>query len=210
MLEIVPMTLREANAFVEQNHRHHGPVAGHKFSIGISDGEKIVGVAIVGRPVSRHLDDGWTLEVNRLCTDGSRNTCSMLYAAAWRAASKYHNRKAARITAAGNILEFDSQKEARRYDELALLLAAGNIRNLKLQPEFTLQEAYTTLEGVRVRAIRYRADFSYERATEPDCCGEVHWLRVVEDVKSEATKTRVYAIKRKLMRERLGIDVREV
>ena len=92
----------------------------------------------------------------------------------------------------------------------ALLLAAGKIRDLKLQPEFTLQEAYTTLEGVRVRAIRYRADFSYERATEPDCCGEVHWLRVVEDVKSEATKTRVYAIKRKLMRERLGIDVREV
>lgn len=127
-----------------------------------------------------------------------------------RAASKYHNRKAARITAAGNILEFDSQKEARRYDELALLLAAEKIRDLKLQPEYTLQEAYTTLEGVRVRAIRYRADFSYERATEPDCCGEVHWLRVVEDVKSEATKTRVYAIKRKLMRERLGIDVREV
>lgn len=86
MLEIVPMTLREANAFVEQHHRHHGPVVGHKFSIGISDGEKIVGVAIVGRPVSRHLDDGWTLEVNRLCTDGSRNACSALYAAAWRAA----------------------------------------------------------------------------------------------------------------------------
>ena len=74
----------------------------------------------------------------------------------------------------------------------------------------SLQEGYAALEGLRVRAIRYRADFSYERATEPDCCGEVHWLRVVEDVKSEATKTRVYAIKRKLMRERLGIDVREV
>ena len=86
MLEIVPMTLKEANAFVEQNHRHHGPVVGHKFSIGLSDGEKIVGVAIVGRPVARHLDDGWTLEVNRLCTDGTRNACSMLYAAAWRAA----------------------------------------------------------------------------------------------------------------------------
>ena len=53
MLEIVPMTLKEANAFVEQNHRHHGPVVGHKFSIGLSDGEKIVGVAIVGRPVAR-------------------------------------------------------------------------------------------------------------------------------------------------------------
>lgn len=86
VLEIVPMTLREANAFVEQNHRHHGATVGHKFSIGLSDGEKIVGVAIVGRPVSRHLDDGWTLEVNRLCTDGTRNACSMLYAAAWRAA----------------------------------------------------------------------------------------------------------------------------
>ena len=85
-LEIVPITLREANAFVEQNHRHHGKVVGHKFSIGLSDGEKIVGVAIVGRPVARHLDDGWTLEVNRLCADGSRNACFMLYGAAWRAA----------------------------------------------------------------------------------------------------------------------------
>lgn len=68
MLEICPMTLKEANSYVEQYHRHHRPVVGHKFSIGLSDGEKIVGVAIVGRPVSRHLDDGWTLEVNRLCT----------------------------------------------------------------------------------------------------------------------------------------------
>ena len=85
-LEIVPMTLKEANAFVEQTHRHHGKVVGHKFSIGLSNGEEIVGVAIVGRPVGRYEDDGWTLEVNRLCTDGSRNACSMLYAAAWRAA----------------------------------------------------------------------------------------------------------------------------
>lgn len=85
-LEIVPITLKEANAFVEQCHRHHKSVTGHKFSIGCSDNEKIVGVVIVGRPVSRYLDDGWTLEVNRLCTDGTRNACSMLYAAAWRAA----------------------------------------------------------------------------------------------------------------------------
>ena len=86
MLEICPISLKEANAFVEQHHRHHKPVTGHKFSIGCTDGEKIVGVAIVGRPVSRYLDDSWTLEVNRLCTDGTRNACSMLYAAAWRAA----------------------------------------------------------------------------------------------------------------------------
>jgi len=85
-LEIVPISLKEANAFVERYHRHHKPVTGHKFSIGCSDGEKIVGVAIVGRPVSRYLDNGWVLEVNRLCTDGTRNACSILYAAAWRAA----------------------------------------------------------------------------------------------------------------------------
>lgn len=86
MLDIVPVSLKEANAFVEQHHRHHGPVVGHKFSIGCTDGDQIVGVAIVGRPVSRYLDDGLTLEVNRLATDGTRNACSMLYAAAWRAA----------------------------------------------------------------------------------------------------------------------------
>lgn len=80
-LDICPVSLKEANVFVEQHHRHHKPVVGHKFSIGCTDGKDIVGVAIVGRPVSRHLDDGWTLEVNRLCTDGTHNACSMLYAA---------------------------------------------------------------------------------------------------------------------------------
>ena len=69
-LDIVPITLAEANEFVKRNHRHHGKVIGHKFSIAVADVEtsKIVGVAIVGRPVSRFLDDGWTLEVNRLCS----------------------------------------------------------------------------------------------------------------------------------------------
>lgn len=84
-LDIVPLSLKEANAFVAEHHRHHRPVVGHKFSIGCTDGEKIVGVAIVGRPVSRYMDNGLTLEVTRLCTDGTRNACSMLYAAAWRA-----------------------------------------------------------------------------------------------------------------------------
>lgn len=93
MLEIVPITLKEANAFVEMHHRHHKPVVGHKFNIAASDGEKIVGVAIVGRPVARFLDDGWTLEVNRLCTDGTKNACSFLYSAAWRAAKNLGYKK---------------------------------------------------------------------------------------------------------------------
>jgi hypothetical protein len=85
-LEIVPITLEEANAFVSEHHRHHDPVVGHKFAVGLSDGQKIRGVIIAGRPVARLSDDGWTLEVNRCCTDGVTNGCSMLYGAAWRAA----------------------------------------------------------------------------------------------------------------------------
>ncbi|MGF6878378.1 hypothetical protein OKW35_007857 [Paraburkholderia sp. MM5477-R1] len=90
MLVIVPSSLDEANAFVAAHHRHHGPVVGHKFSISVArevsaDVFSVCGVAIVGRPVARGNDDGWTLEVTRCCTDGSRNACSMLYRAAWRA-----------------------------------------------------------------------------------------------------------------------------
>jgi hypothetical protein len=83
---IVPISLAEANAFVMEHHRHHGPVVGHKFSIAAAVGEDVVGVAIVGRPVARSRDDGWTLEVTRLCTEGWPNASSALYAAAWRAA----------------------------------------------------------------------------------------------------------------------------
>jgi len=86
MLTLTPVSLREANAFVAARHRHHKPSRGHKFSIGCSCNGQIVGVAIVGRPVSRYFDNGFTLEVNRLCTDGTKNACSILYGAAWRAA----------------------------------------------------------------------------------------------------------------------------
>jgi len=87
MLYIVPCSLDEANEFVKQHHRHHGKVQGCKFAHAVADEEgKIRGVAITGRPVTRGLDDGWTLEVTRLCTDGTKNACSMLYAAAWRTA----------------------------------------------------------------------------------------------------------------------------
>ena len=82
----VPIRLDQANAFVALHHRHHPPVRGHKFSIGAVKDGSLVGVVIVGRPVSRLLDDGETLEVTRLCTDGTRNACSFLYGAAARAA----------------------------------------------------------------------------------------------------------------------------
>lgn len=85
-LRVTPINLDEANAFVATKHRHHKPVPGAKFCIAVSEGEKVVGVAIVGRPVARMSDNGLTLEVNRCCTDGTKNACSMLYGAAWRAA----------------------------------------------------------------------------------------------------------------------------
>jgi len=84
MLEIIPIEFSEAKIFVEKWHRHHKVPIGHKFSIACADEEKIVGVAIIGRPVARMLQDGWTLEVIRLTTDGTKNACSKLYAAAWR------------------------------------------------------------------------------------------------------------------------------
>ena len=85
-LTVVPMTLREANLFVATHHRHHKPVRGCKFSIGCEHDGKLVGVAICGRPVSRMLDDKRTLEVNRACTNGTRNANSFLYAACQRIA----------------------------------------------------------------------------------------------------------------------------
>lgn len=86
-LHIVPIMQAEAFAFVRKHHRHHGAPVGSIFQVAAANAEgEVVGVAIVGRPVARMLQDGWTLEVNRLCTDGAPNACSMLYAAAWRVA----------------------------------------------------------------------------------------------------------------------------
>lgn len=98
-LRIVPVTLEQANDFVRRFHRHSKPVLGSKFAIGVEelrtteqipsgphDAWELVGVAIVGRPVARLLDDGKTAEITRVCTDGTRNACSMLYGACRKAA----------------------------------------------------------------------------------------------------------------------------
>lgn len=82
---LCPVTLRQANAFVLAHHRHSDPTRGHKFSIGCRADGHLVGVAICGRPVARPLDDGFTLEILRVCTDGTRNACTMLYGACRRA-----------------------------------------------------------------------------------------------------------------------------
>jgi len=87
-MKIVPITLKTANAFVTQYHRHHKASVGHKFSIGLSENDNLIGVAIMGRPVARGSDNGFTIEVARLCTNGAKNACSMLYQAAARSSKE--------------------------------------------------------------------------------------------------------------------------
>lgn len=85
-LELQPIDFNEACEFIRQHHRHHIPPVSWKFGCAVNDGEKVVGVITIGRPVARGFDNGWTLEVTRCCTDGTPHVASMLYAAAWRAA----------------------------------------------------------------------------------------------------------------------------
>jgi len=88
MMKITPIFQKDAFCFVEQFHRHHQKPVGSVFQIALTNNDRIIGVAIVGRPVARGNQDGFTLEVTRLCTDGSPNACSMLYAACWRIAKE--------------------------------------------------------------------------------------------------------------------------
>ena len=84
-VRVRPCELRDANAFIAEHHRHHKPVQGHRFSLSAWSGERLVGVCTVGRPVARlGGDPREVLEVTRLCTDGTPNACSALYAAAGR------------------------------------------------------------------------------------------------------------------------------
>ena len=122
-----------------------------------------------------------------------------------RKTSKYKAQKTRR-----GKLTFDSKKEAERYDALMMLQKAGEIRGLKLQVRYCLQEAYTTFDGERVKSIDYIVDFVYERRTAPDSYGQRYWLPVVEDVKSRATKTAQYEMKKKLLRERFNLTITEV
>lgn len=144
-------------------------------------------------------------DLQRMGPEAQRQVMEKLGIVGKTKAPKYHNQPDSR----GN-LRFDSKKEARRYDELMLMLKAGQIRNLRLQQQYTLQESYITETGERVRAIHYVADFAYERPTAPDKYGTVFWLPVVEDVKSRATKTAQYEMKKKLLRERFNLTITEV
>ena len=88
-----PIALKAANQFIDEKHRHHFPVVGHRFSLSAYKDNVLVGVAVIGRPVARMVPHEEVLEVTRLATDGTKNACSFLYAAAARAGKELGYRK---------------------------------------------------------------------------------------------------------------------
>lgn len=134
-LALHPISLREACAFIAAHHRHNKPPVGHKFSISARDGEQLVGVATAGRPIARHFDDGLTLEVNRTCTDGTRNVNSLLYGAIWRAAKAMGYRRCITYTQAD--------------ESGASLRAAGWVRVKELPPRAGWAESSQKLRDKR-------------------------------------------------------------
>ena len=134
-LAVCPVTFREACSFVAEHHRHNKPPRGHKFSIGARADGVLVGVAMAGRPVARHFDDGMTLEINRTCTDGTPNANSLLYGAVWRAAKAMGYRRCITYTQA---------------DEIgASLRAVGWVRVKELEPRKSWAESSVALKGLR-------------------------------------------------------------
>ena len=146
-------------------------------------------------------------EIARLSPAAQRQILEKLGREQARAAmdkpGKYHNRKCTiTLPENGKSITFDSEKEARRFGELRMRLHFNDIRDLRLQVNYTLQEGFTTANGERVRPIVYRADFTYQECTPSG------WRTVVEDVKGVRTKE--YSMKRKMMLEKFGVDIREV
>lgn len=141
-LQITPISFAEANAFISIYHRHHKPVVGCKFCVAVSENEKVVGVAIVGRPVSRHLDNGWTLEVNRCCTDGTKNACSMLYSASWKAAKALGYQRLITYT-----LPQEGGASLKASNWKCIGLRGGGNWNVKSRPRVDVDE---TLRGQKV------------------------------------------------------------
>lgn len=93
VMKIIPMAYKAACDYIDTHHRHHKKPQGQKFAIGCEVNAELVGVAVAGRPLSRVLDDGRTLEITRVCTDGTYNACSKLYGAVVRIAKEMGYRR---------------------------------------------------------------------------------------------------------------------
>lgn len=137
-----PISIRDASAFIREWHRHHDAPQGAKFALSAWDGDVLVGVALVGRPVSRRLDNGTTAEVIRVATDGTRNACSFLYAAAKRAAQAMGYRKVLTYT-----LPEESGASLRAVGWNRVGIAGGGSWSKPSRPRFVGK--YPTQEKIR-------------------------------------------------------------
>jgi len=155
-LTVRPIELRDANAFVAERHRHHAPVVGHRFSISCVSGGAVVGVAIVGRAVSRHFSPLEVVEVTRLCTDGTKNACSILYAAAARAAKAMGYARIQTYT-------LDSERGT------SLLATGWDCEGERKSGPWKYSEPQGTLPG-----------FHNRRQDQPNC-NKVRWARKLRD-----------------------------
>lgn len=154
--EIVPLTLAQARRYVADHHRHNEPPRGHKFSIGLERDGELVGVVIASRPVARGSDDGRTIEIIRLTTEGDRNACSRLYSAACRAAAAMGYRRAVTYTL---------------DDELGTSLLASGFRN----DGTTKGGEWTPAEGVWRQAEHPRMFDPPKMPTGP----KTRWMRTL-------------------------------
>ena len=134
-LELCPVSFKEAKMFVERHHRHNKPPVGWKFGVGVKDESGLVGIAMASRPISRHLDDGVTLEISRTCTKGAKNANSMLYGAIWRAAKALGYIRCVTYT--------------QSTETGASLRAVGWIRVKNLPPRKSWAESSVVLRGIR-------------------------------------------------------------
>lgn len=149
-LQAIPMKLGEAAEFVRNFHRHNKPPAGGLFAVGVSDGAQCVGVAIVSRPVARHLDDGLTVEVVRCCVhDGApKGSCSFLYARCWQAAKALGWRRLVTYT-----LQSESGASLRGAGWRVISEVAG-----------TIGKGWTNRPGREWQEITGQAKFRWEAA----------------------------------------------
>jgi hypothetical protein len=132
-LEVVPVTLRDAYAFIREHHRHHPPPQGGLFAIGAARAGEVVGVIVVGRPNARCDADTWTAQVTRLATDGTPNACSLLYGAAWRAARAMGYRRLVTFT-----LQSESGGSLRAAGWTQLLETRGGSWTRRARPRVDL------------------------------------------------------------------------
>lgn len=192
MLELRPITMREAKEAVARWHRHNRPPTGGLFAVAATDGAKVVGVVIAGRPVARALQDGLTVELTRLATGGHRNACSFLYGAARRAAAALGYRRVYTYTLAPEFHEMTPEeadfvsegcpnfKEKLTGESGASVRAAGFVADAVLKPRPTWSHpsrprVQTDLFGTEQRPTEAKVRWVWpapERGRECRGCGK--------------------------------------